>query len=283
MIVDHDSMILSPLHSIVDDNLIGEERRTTGAIGKGAEIFVRVVRVLTRNLSEVQLGHDPSVEPVSRSELSGYLQRSALAETHPNQVPLAGGDYYPSYRINPFGDVKRTWCTIGPPISVSMSLRGRGTQGWRVLELGTSPTGLAFVGRVHVLKSAWRDSRKVAETEVYDLINRLRLEEAEVAENQLPAMASLGIARSLYGSDVFYHLDPQTWCPLNIARIRGYANPDDPNFPNPSHKTLHRIVLQTLGEPLWGYQDELELLEAFSAIIKGMTFLVSTQLRANDM
>ncbi|KAI0711881.1 hypothetical protein C8Q72DRAFT_984008, partial [Fomitopsis betulina] len=239
MIVDRDGVILSPLHSI------------------GAEIFVRVVRVLTRNLSEVQLGHDPSVEPVSRSELSGYLQRSALAETHPNQVPLAGGDYYPSYRINPFGDVKRTWCTIGPPISVSMSLHGRGTQGWRVLELGTSPTGMAFVGRVHVLKSAWRDSRKVAETEVYDLITRLRL----------------GIARSLYGSDVFYHLDPQTWSPLNIARIRGYASPDDPNFPNPSHKTLHRIVLETLGEPLWGYQDELELLEAFSAIIKAHKFL----------
>ncbi|EPS93208.1 hypothetical protein FOMPIDRAFT_1056198 [Fomitopsis schrenkii] len=177
MIVDHEGVILSSLHSIVNDEHIDKERRGAGAMGKGAEIFIRVVRILTRGLSDHQLGHDPSVAPVTLSELSGYLQRSTLADIHRRQVPLAGGGYYPSYRIDPFGNEKRTWCTVGPPIWVSMSLCGRGTQVWRVLELVKSQGGWAFVGELHVLKSAWRDVRKVAETEVYGLINKFRLEE----------------------------------------------------------------------------------------------------------
>ncbi|EPS93207.1 NAD-binding protein [Fomitopsis schrenkii] len=60
---------------------------------------------------------------------------------------------------------------------------------------------------------------------------------------------------------------------LNIAHIRGFSGPDDPSLLNPSYKTLHRIILETFGEPLWRYHDELELLEAFCAIVEAHQFL----------
>ena len=291
MIVDHEGVLLSPLHSIVNDEYIDSKRRGPGATGKGAEMFVRVVRALTRGLSDYQLGHDPSVAAVTPSELSGYLQRSALAETHRRLVSVTDQtSYYPSYRIEPFGNVKRTWCTVGPPIWVSISLCGRGTQVWRVLELAYVQGQWAFVGKPHVMKSAWRDVRKVAETEVYNLINNFRLEEeaalanqSESEESPVPAPASLGIARSVYGSDVFYHVDPQTWSQLNIAHVRGFSGPEDPTLTIPLPKTLHRIILETFGEPLWLYRDELELLEAFYAIVEGMAIIISMQLCTNVM
>ena len=34
----------------------------------------------------------------------------------------------------------------------------------------------------------------------------------------------------------------------------------------------------TFGEPLWRYDDELELLEAFYAIVEGTVFFISTEL-----
>ena len=139
-----------------------------------------------------------------------------------------------------------------------------------------------------MLKSAWRDTRKVAETEVYTLISVLRREEeAAVAKKResegglIPAPASSGIVRSLYGSDVFYHFDPQTWSQLSIAHIRRLSGPQDPTLANPLTKTLHRIILETFGEPLWTYRDELELLEAFYAIVEGTVYLISTELCTN--
>lgn len=67
---------------------------------------------------------------------------------------------------------------------------------------------------------------------------------------------------------------------LNIAHIRGFSGPDDPSLLNPSYKTLHRIILETFGEPLWRYHDELELLEAFCAIVEGTVSPLPTQLYA---
>ena len=46
-------------------------------------------------------------------------------------------------------------------------------------------------------------------------------------------------------------------------------------------KALHRITLETFGEPLWTYHDELELLEAFYAIVEGTEVFLSKQLCAN--
>ena len=86
-----------------------------------------------------------------------------------------------------------------------------------MLELGESKKGKEFVGELHILKSAWRNTLEEAESEVYDLITKLRLEEeVEVAKKKEESAAriseptSLGIALSLYGGDVFYSSDSQT-------------------------------------------------------------------------
>ncbi|KAI0726266.1 hypothetical protein C8Q72DRAFT_784068 [Fomitopsis betulina] len=255
MIVDHEDVLLSPVHDI-----IGIHKPGTAA--KNFELFVRVVRALTRRLTDIQLGQDPSVVPISFDELAGYKDRLDTSDPLRHEIKLELGEYYPSYRILPFGNDPVEWGTLGIPIWSSMSLRGRGTQVWRVCKLVPVQGGMTFSGEVHVMKSAWRDTRKVAEMDVYEQIGS-------------PALASSGIAHSLYGDDVFYFRklgDGKEWVPLSINNIRSSGG-SDVSLAKSSPKTLHRIFLETLGEPLWGYQNELELLEAFSAIIKAHKFL----------
>ncbi|KAH9835117.1 uncharacterized protein C8Q71DRAFT_811652 [Rhodofomes roseus] len=230
MIADRSGVIFSPARSIVDD---------------AATTFVRVVRALTRHLTEYQLGQDPSVVPLSRGDLRLCLQLSSRPE------------YYPSYRISHIGDDARQWCTVGPPIWTSLSLVGRGTVVWKVLELTESGRGFALKGDFHLLRSYWRNPLSLSETEVYALIDQLE-------------GCPRGIPRLLCGGDVCCHdADPQTWSKVTVARIRGEI--ECPRV-HPS-KTLHRTVIPRVAEPLWKYRDELELLCAVYSIVEAHQYI----------
>ncbi|TFY51108.1 hypothetical protein EVJ58_g10736 [Rhodofomes roseus] len=170
MIADRSGVIFSPARSIIDD------AATSGCKPgqRDARTFVRVVRALTRHLTEYQLGQDPSVVPLSRGDLRLCLQLSSVSSSAQQQVCLERPEYYPSYRISHIGDDARQWCTVGLPIWTSLSLVGRGTVVWKVLELsGESEKGFTLKGHIHVMKSSWRDPLKIPETEVYTLIGQL--------------------------------------------------------------------------------------------------------------
>ncbi|EPS95004.1 hypothetical protein FOMPIDRAFT_98712 [Fomitopsis schrenkii] len=92
--------------------------------------------------------------------------------------------------------------------------------------------------------------------------SRQPLPEAEVYkrvghfEDRLPSILGL-----LCGGDVLYE-DGQELKVLDTAAVRGGWMDDT------SAKILHRLVLSTVGEPLWKYTDEPQLLRAFHAIIE---------------
>jgi len=103
------------------------------------DIFVRVVRRITCDLSPGSLGQDPSVR---------------LADNHSYDQAE-----YPSFRVGMGGSDTRLWTTIGPPMWSSLSLFGRGTSVW----LTYSDT----FGTKHVLKVAWRAEARTAESSIY--------------------------------------------------------------------------------------------------------------------
>ncbi|KAH9933885.1 uncharacterized protein B0H18DRAFT_982501 [Fomitopsis serialis] len=265
LIADRGGILLSPVHSIIDDGTISDRDPRPQ---RDAKTFVRVVRALTRRLTDHQLGQDPSVMPVSRDDLESYLRLSSLPNATRDGIHVNGADYYRSYRINPFVNDTRLWCTIGPPIWTSLSLLGRGTVVWRVLQLSESTDGLTFQGDIHVMKSSWRNPHRMSETDVYRLIDQLE---------DCPR----GVAKMLYGGDVYYLSEnPQTWAKITVARIRGGADSDDPNYPS---KVLHRIILPRVGEPLWRYTNELQLLYAFRAIIEAHQYLCKQGIQHHDI
>lgn len=249
MIIDHAGVILSPLHSIISDNRASQTPRD-------ATTFVRVVRALTRLLGEADLGQDPSVSLVPRLELQSYIQRSADPTLIPDAVKAAvlqpneqSYHKYPSYliRIHGTAGMTRIWCTMGPPIWVSLSLLGRATTVWRAVEVIWRGQGYSLSGHARVLKSSWRDPRRSREADVYAAIGALK---------DCPK----GIPQMLCGGDVYYEL-PGTLKRLTTAAIRGEAEGD-------GSRVLHRLVLSIVGEPLWKYKDDLRLLRAFRDIVE---------------
>ncbi|KAH9933881.1 uncharacterized protein B0H18DRAFT_951835 [Fomitopsis serialis] len=217
MIADRAGIILSPLHSIVDDtpaSVRDSHHR------RDAKTFVRVVRALTRRLTNTQLGQDPSVTPIPRDELRSYMRTSSVPSAVQDKVHIDGTEYHRSYRIDRFGNDSRVWCS----------------------SYFESKHGLAFEGDIHILKSSWRNPLKVSETDVYLLIGQLKAEdetaEAKEAEEKGEYPRSRGVADLLYGGDVCYHEGPQAWSTITVAHIRGQA--EDPM--NPS-KVLHRIIV----------------------------------------
>ncbi|KAI0667138.1 hypothetical protein C8Q78DRAFT_389290 [Trametes maxima] len=112
------------------------------------DTFIRVVRSMTRHLTKIELGHDPSV-----SLAPSTLQSSSLN--------------YPAWIIDPIGSDLRRWCTVGAPVWSSLSLFGRGTFVWYVRELSAAGE---LVGPVMILKSAWRSSQRDPESSIYQSV-----------------------------------------------------------------------------------------------------------------
>ncbi|KAF8067465.1 hypothetical protein FPV67DRAFT_1669349 [Lyophyllum atratum] len=153
---------------------------------------------------------------------------------------------YPSYMISAVGDDARRWCTVGPPMWSSLSLFGRGTAVWRVREYfkNTAPDSTTE----KVLKTAWRVPNRTPEAQIYEAI-----------QGTPPG----GLAEFLTGGDVYVGKDP-----ITVSFLREGHNRSRGTSP-----VLHRVLLNTVGRPLWEYSSEIELLQAIRAATCAHRFL----------
>ncbi|KAH9896108.1 hypothetical protein C8Q73DRAFT_789892 [Cubamyces lactineus] len=129
-IFDRQGVLVSPRYHMWDD----------------LDVFIRVVRSLTRVLDEHEVGLDPSVSPAPHSMLPDGTE---------------------AYIVDPVGSDPRRWCTVREPIWSSLSLFGRGTTVWRVREVNASGQ---LCGPEMILKTSWRSSDRDAESFVYHAI-----------------------------------------------------------------------------------------------------------------
>jgi hypothetical protein len=214
-VFDRDGVLFSPIRDILRDKAT----------------FIRVVRRLACDMTSVQLGQDPTVSMIPH-EKSVHLRARAKS--------LTGTDTFPCFSITMGGSDTRRWYTLGPPIWTSISLLGRGTSVWRVCEANNFDDVL-------VLKSAWRSSKRTAESDIYKSI----------------AGPCTGIALYRCGMDVMFPDDSL----ITVANLRG----DTPGEAEPT-PVLHRLLLATLGRPLWEYSSDVELLKGLRAAVKGTCF-----------
>ncbi|THH18784.1 hypothetical protein EW146_g2276 [Bondarzewia mesenterica] len=213
------------------------------------EDFIRVVRSLACELTAVELGQDPSVRELDRP-------------TTERLTGLTGDEFYPSFLVDPIGDDGRRWCTIGHPMWSSLSLLGRGTIIWRVkayTDAGLSETEM-------ILKTAWRGSKRDPESAIYQTVKG----------------TSGGLARYLVGGDVKdsrpdlrvsrvrrqQGWDPREDTVITVRSLRGDAVDAFAETP-----VLHRLIIATVGRPLWTYTSDLELLKGMRAALDGHLFL----------
>ncbi|KAL0957350.1 hypothetical protein HGRIS_001154 [Hohenbuehelia grisea] len=89
---------------------------------------------------------------------------------------------------------------------------------------------------VSILNSAWRNSQRTSEAAIYGGLRS----------------HPTGVARFLQGGDVVF---PD-------AR-------DPPSGDGQPTSVLHRLILQTIGRPLWDFVSYMELLKAFRAAVVG--------------
>ena len=219
-IYDRDGITFSPVFDMFEDTAT----------------LIRVVRTLGCNLSVEDLGLDPTVRVLTDLE----TQR------------LTGNTKYPSAVVSSCGNDPRRWCTIGPPIWVSLSLLGRGTNVWRVREYVAGVNEDPHLrGNEMVMKTAWRSSTRTSESDIYKSIDR----------------PPEGLARFECGGDVW-----SAGYPIIVQNLRSkavLASDIDPPTP-----VLHRLVLGTVGRPLWEYTSELDLLTGFRAALQGESLLI---------
>lgn len=199
------------------------------------ETFIRVVRRMTSDLSPVQLGQDPTAIMLPDDSALAKASRAVARSIKLNYV-----ESFPVFCVSVGGDDGRLWCTVGPPIWNSLSFLGRGTSIWRAAEV---IKGEVVGSALFVMKSAWRSSKRLAESEIYNSIR-----------GNHP-----GVAKHYFGADVQFP-DGGT---ISVQALRHTENSA---LETPK---LHRLFLFTLGRPLWEYSTELELLEGLRGALEG--------------
>ena len=203
------------------------------------DIFVRVARSLACELSITNLGFDPTVRILTDEETEA----------------LTGQTRYPSAMVSSGGDEPREWCTIGSPIWTSLSFLGRATNVWRVKEYGLGDNMLPCLrGNTKILKTAWRSSARISESDIY-----LQLS----IEKPNPR----GLAEFECGGDVRF--PGLAGFPITVRNLRGDIHRtlgDDLEQPT---TVLHRLILRTVGRPLWDYTSDRDLLTGFRDALEG--------------
>ncbi|EED80749.1 predicted protein [Postia placenta Mad-698-R] len=201
------------------------------------DVFIRVIRSLTSVVTDVDLGQDPTVRSLPNDIASIVLEQSE---------PPA----HTSYLVEPIGDDERVWCTVESPVWSSLSLFGRGTWVWYVHEYDVN--GRCLKGAKMIMKTAWRQGNRSSESIIHRSI-----------KGQHP-----GLAKFLVGADVEHRAAGQRPERMSVRYLRSGQN----NVNNGS-PVLHRLVLSTVGRPLWEYESELELLLGVRAALDAHEFL----------
>lgn len=194
------------------------------------QIFVRVIRRLTCDMSSMDLGQDPTTRMPIESESVPWRNRARSLG-----LP-ASSDQFSTYEIT-MGLGGRCWYTLGPPIWSSSSLFGRGTVVWRMSNSS---------GKVIVLKNSRRNSNRLSESQIYEPIRGNHF----------------GVVNYDFGYDAA--LPGNAGRVVNVAHLRGYVSSAA------CSPILHRLLMKTVGRPVWEYISELELLKGVRAALLGM-------------
>ena len=202
------------------------------------EVFVRVVRSLVCSLSIQELGLDPTIRILTEAEAQRLTGTTAT---------------YPSAVVSRIGNDHRQWCTIGPPIWSSLSFLGRGTNVWRVREyVEAAHQRPVLQGDEMILKAAWRDSDRTPESDIYRSIR------------QPPE----GLAKFVCGGDVMF-----AEYPITVRNLRSSVLGPLPEDSDPT-PILHRLILSTVGRPIWEYTSDLDLLTGLRDALQGSFLLL---------
>jgi hypothetical protein len=131
----------------------------------------------------------------------------------------------------------------------SLSFLGRGTNVWRVREyvVGVNQEPLL---QGNDMKTAWHSSARTPESDIYMSID------------QFPE----GLAKFVCGGDVMYPGYPITVQNLRSYPVHNFLPEGDISLPTP---VLHRLILGTVGRPLWEYTSDFDLLVGFLDALKG--------------
>ncbi|KAF7432644.1 hypothetical protein PC9H_004586 [Pleurotus ostreatus] len=273
-IFDRDGVSLSPISDFCDGS-------------EGFRTFIRVIRQLVSpRLSDIELGCDPTVQPLSRSsDLHPAVRELAISQglspDFPPYVVLCPMEYPMTVKgVTSTNWVHNSWLTVGPPIWVSLSLIGRGTNIWPVIPVTWNSGKCTIVdgAPLAILKNAWRNSERTGEGFIYGSL----------------AAPPPGVARFLQGGDVLF--DAKNGMPISVHNLRSHypygawlhrveTNPeaDAPPGTGTGTAVLHRFILQTFGRPMWHFVSYLELLKAFRAAIVGHQQLVAQGILHRDI
>lgn len=201
---------------------------------QGLELFVRIVRRMACDMTPVELGQDPTAQQLAPDNPAAARLREDALSHHLNAP--AG---LPTYSVSLGGLHKRRWGTVSVVWS-SIELLGRGVTVQIVRELVNGvPTG-----DFKIMKTSWRRSDRIPESEVY-----------KAFDDGHPAVAKFDI-----GTDVY--LPGSSEQKIRISSLRG-ASPADGDL------ILHRLILSSVGRPIWEYSSEEELLRGLKAAVLG--------------
>jgi hypothetical protein len=201
--------------------------------------FVALIRRLSREMSPYDLGMDLSVK---------FAEGFSVFD-----------ERFPSYDVFVFGALKKGepdsegltdgyWRTTGPPLYLDTSLIGRGTSTWDVTDKNGVP---------HILKNTWRhDSERESESDIY---------------RTMSVQPRRGVARFAIGGDVRY-LDNNHDISAGSARIRFGGQTFVDSTHESAETVLHRLVLKSIGDPIWSYYDGLQFVRAMKDAILGIRF-----------
>ncbi|OCH88134.1 hypothetical protein OBBRIDRAFT_795539 [Obba rivulosa] len=217
------------------------------------DIFVRVVRCITANMTPQQLGQDPTVRCLAPQERGAWLDKLQLNGLSTDDYALND----PVYEISLGGATSHLdsehWITAGRPIWISLSMFGRGTLVWRVRNKQTL--------LLRVLKNAWRNGARSPESTVYEQI-----------QGWHP-----GVARFDRGGDVKF---PGQDAVISTATLR---NGGIPIQESDQHAVLHRVLIYPVGRSLYSARSELELLKGLRAALQGHKFLCDQGILHRDI
>ncbi|KAF9457835.1 hypothetical protein BDZ94DRAFT_1202158 [Collybia nuda] len=237
-IFDRGGITFSPIHNMWKD----------------LEIFIQVVRRISCDLSPYELGQDPTVEmldiedSVSKQVATILNNKPKILAKKLNQPTKYSS--FPTYRVSFGGTDPRQWVTAGPPIWNSVSLIGRGTSVWKVYAIH-SENGALALKEAYILKSSWRSSGRHPESAIYGSITA----------------SHPGVAKFHTGNDVKFPGNIDRLVSVDELRISTSAQDKTET------KILHRLLLSTIGRPLYEYPSELHLVKAVRAAIEGHKFL----------